>query len=93
MELIEATAGDLDDLVDRWYSLARAMEAYDELNELSDADVDEISDDGFRAHLEDEEITDYLIVLEARLGNSFLRSLTGQRAVDSCIEQWFLMRF
>ncbi|GAA0463239.1 GNAT family N-acetyltransferase [Halococcus dombrowskii] len=64
MELIEATAGDLDDLVDRWYSLAKSMEAYDELNELSDADVDEISDDGFRAHLEDEEVTDYLVVLE-----------------------------
>lgn len=62
MELIEASAKDLDALVDRWYSLASAMEAYDELNELAHMDVDEVPDDGFRAHLDDEQITDYLIV-------------------------------
>ena len=64
MELIEATAEDLDALVDRWYSLAKAMEAYDDLNKLSYTDVDEVSDDGFRARLDDEEISDYLIVHE-----------------------------
>ncbi|WP_049996199.1 GNAT family N-acetyltransferase [Halococcus sediminicola] len=64
MKLIEATAEDLDAIVDRWYSLAKSMEAYSELNELSYADVDEVSDDGFRAHLDDEEVTDYLIVHE-----------------------------
>jgi ribosomal protein S18 acetylase RimI-like enzyme len=64
MELVEATAEDLDALVERWYSLAKAMEAHDELNGLVYAEVDEVSDDGFRAHLDDEEITDYLVVHE-----------------------------
>lgn len=64
MELTEATVEDLDALVNRWYSLAKEMEAYDELNELSYANVDEVSNDGFRAHLDDEEVTDYLIVHE-----------------------------
>lgn len=64
MELLEARAENLDALVERWYSLARAMEEYDELNELAYAYVDEVSDDGFRAHLDDEEVTDYLIVHE-----------------------------
>lgn len=62
MELVEATVGDLDALVDRWFSLAETMEAYDELNELSYENVDEVPDDGFRAHLDDEEVTDYLVV-------------------------------
>ncbi|NHN61324.1 MULTISPECIES: N-acetyltransferase [Halorussus] len=61
MELIEATEDDLDALVERWYSLAKAMEAYDELNELAYTAVDAVPDDGFRAHLDDEAITDYLI--------------------------------
>ncbi|MFC6961822.1 GNAT family N-acetyltransferase [Halocatena marina] len=65
MELIKATAEDLDALVDRWYTLARSMEAYDELNELVYADVDEVPDDGFRDHLDDENVTDYLIVHES----------------------------
>lgn len=64
MELVEVSAEDLDALVDRWYSLARAMEGHDELNELVYADVDEVPDDGFRAHLDSEEVTDYLIVHE-----------------------------
>ncbi|MFC7155415.1 GNAT family N-acetyltransferase [Halomarina halobia] len=62
MELIEATADDLDALVDRWYDLAKAMEEYSELNELAYGDVSEVSDDGFRAHLDDEDVTDYLVV-------------------------------
>jgi ribosomal protein S18 acetylase RimI-like enzyme len=64
MELTEATEDDLDTLVDHWYSLARAMEEYDELNTLAFTDIDEVSDDSFRAHLTDEEITDYLIHYE-----------------------------
>ncbi|MFC4542044.1 GNAT family N-acetyltransferase [Halosolutus amylolyticus] len=64
MELVEAGDEDLGSLVDRWYSLAKAMEAYDELNELAYADVDDVPDDGFRAHLEADEITDYLVVHE-----------------------------
>ncbi|MFC4248981.1 GNAT family N-acetyltransferase [Natribaculum luteum] len=62
MELVEATAADLRALVTRWYDLAKAMEAYSELNELAYADVDEVPDDGFRAHLDDEDTTDYRIV-------------------------------
>ena len=62
MELAEATAEDLDALVGRWYELAKAMEDYSELNELVYADVDEASVSGFRARLDDEDITDYLIV-------------------------------
>jgi ribosomal protein S18 acetylase RimI-like enzyme len=64
MELVEATAADLDALVDRWYDLARAMEEWSEMNELVYADVDEVPDDGFRAHLDDEDVTDYLVVHE-----------------------------
>ena len=64
MELVEATAEDLDALVERWYSLAKAMEAHDELNELVYADVDEVPHDGFRTHFDDEEFTDYLVVHE-----------------------------
>lgn len=64
MELVEATAENLDALVERWYSLAKAMEMHDELNELVYTDVEEVSDDGFRAHFDDEKITDYLMVQE-----------------------------
>ncbi|MCU4717730.1 GNAT family N-acetyltransferase [Halapricum hydrolyticum] len=64
MELVEATVEDLDALVTRWYALAKAIEAHDELNDLSDASVDEVADDGFRAHLDDETVTDYLVVHE-----------------------------
>ncbi|WP_115891334.1 GNAT family N-acetyltransferase [Haloferax sp. Atlit-48N] len=63
MELVEATAADLDALVKRWYSLAKAMEAHDELNALA-ADVTETAVGGFRAHLDDEAVTDYLVVHE-----------------------------
>jgi ribosomal protein S18 acetylase RimI-like enzyme len=62
MELVEATADDLDALVDRWYDLAKSMEEYSELNDLVYADVDEVPTDGFRAHFDNEAVTDYLIV-------------------------------
>ncbi|MEF8852900.1 MAG: GNAT family N-acetyltransferase [Haloarculaceae archaeon] len=62
MELVEATADDLDALVDRWYDLAEAMEDYSELNELAYADVEDVPDDPFRARLDDEDVTDYRIV-------------------------------
>ncbi|RDZ45269.1 GNAT family N-acetyltransferase [Haloferax sp. Atlit-10N] len=64
MELVEATAENLDALVERWYSLAKAMEVHDELNELVYVDVDQVPADGFRAHFDNEKITDYLIVHE-----------------------------
>ncbi|UPV74468.1 GNAT family N-acetyltransferase [Halorussus limi] len=62
MELVEATLDDLDALVDRWYALASAMEEYSDLNELVYADVHEVSDDGFRALLDDENTSIYLVV-------------------------------
>ena len=62
MELLEATADDLDALVERWYALASATEDHDELNELVYADVEAVPDDGFREHLADEDVTDYLVV-------------------------------
>ena len=38
------------------------MEDYSELNELVYTDVDEVPEDGFRDHLEDDAVTDYLVV-------------------------------
>ncbi|NHN47743.1 GNAT family N-acetyltransferase [Halostella sp. JP-L12] len=64
MKLVEATADDLDALVERWCDLATSMEEYSDLNELADADVDDAAADGFRAHLDDEDVTDYLVVHE-----------------------------
>ena len=64
MELVEATEDDLHALVDRWYDLATGMEQYSALNELAYSDVHEVPDDGFRAHLDDEDVTDYLVVHE-----------------------------
>ncbi|QSG04660.1 GNAT family N-acetyltransferase [Halapricum desulfuricans] len=64
MELVEATADDLDALVSRWYSLAKSVEAYDEVNELAGPSVDDVAEDGFRSHLDDETVTDYLVVHE-----------------------------
>jgi len=65
MELVEATTDDLDALVDRWYSLAESMESFDDLNELVYVDADDVPEDGFREHLDDEDVTDYLIVHES----------------------------
>lgn len=62
MELVEAGVADLDALVERWHALAEEMEAYDELNALADVDIDELAESGFRAHLDDDEVTEYLIV-------------------------------
>ncbi len=66
MELVEATEDDLDALVARWYALATSMEEYSEVNELVYADVAEVPEDEFRAHLDEEAITDYLIVDEGK---------------------------
>lgn len=65
MELAEATADDLDALVDRWYALAGAMEDYDELNELASGDLTDVSEDGFRRLLDEDAVTIYLVVHEA----------------------------
>ncbi|MFC4406689.1 GNAT family N-acetyltransferase [Haloarchaeobius iranensis] len=60
MELVEATTDDIQALVDRWHSLARAMEAHDELNELASPDVTEAAAEGFRRQLADDAVDDYL---------------------------------
>ncbi|MFC7324255.1 GNAT family N-acetyltransferase [Halorubrum rutilum] len=62
MELVEATEDDLGALVDRWFDLATSMERYSELNEVAYADAAAVPDDGFRAHLNDPSVTDYLVV-------------------------------
>lgn len=64
MDLVEATEDDLNALVDRWYSLGKSMESYDELNELVYTNADDVPKDGFRSHLESEETAYYLIVHE-----------------------------
>ncbi|OYR46563.1 N-acetyltransferase [Halorubrum sp. Ea8] len=64
MELVEATEGDLDALVERWYDLATSTVSYSELNELAYADASEVPDEGFREHLEDPSTTDYLVSVD-----------------------------
>lgn len=64
MELTEATAENLDELVGRWFTLAKSMEAYDELNELRYTEVGEVPDDGFRALLDEDDVTIYLVAHE-----------------------------
>ncbi|MDB2244661.1 GNAT family N-acetyltransferase [Halorubrum ezzemoulense] len=64
MELVEADEGDLGALADRWYDLATAMEAYSSLNEIRHEDAGAVADDGFRAHLDDPSVTDYLVAVD-----------------------------
>lgn len=62
MELVEATADDIDALVERWYDLATEMAQYSRLNELDYADVEDVPDAGFRALLDDEDVDVFLVV-------------------------------
>jgi GNAT superfamily N-acetyltransferase len=62
MELTEATPDHLDELVGRWFTLAKSMEAYDELNELRYGEVGDVPEDGFRALLDEDDVTIYLVV-------------------------------
>lgn len=55
MELVEATETDLGAITDRWYRLAKSMEHYSELNELVYDAASEVSEEGFRSLLEDDE--------------------------------------
>ena len=64
MHLVPATEDDLDALVSRWYGLAREMEQYDDLNELSYDGLGDVPDDGFRALLDDDAVSNYLITHE-----------------------------
>lgn len=61
MHLVDAIEDHLDALVSRWYALAREMEQYDGLNELSYDALDDVPDDGFRALLDDDAVSNYLI--------------------------------
>ncbi|TKX55269.1 GNAT family N-acetyltransferase [Halorubrum sp. SP3] len=78
MELVEATENDLGALVDRWFGLATAMEPYSELNEIVYEDATDVPDDGFRAHLEEPSITDYLVVVNGETVG-FVTLETGSR--------------
>jgi ribosomal protein S18 acetylase RimI-like enzyme len=78
MELVEADEEDLDALVERWYDLATAMEPYSALNEIVYSDATEVPDDGFRAHLDDDATTDYLVVADDETVG-FVTVETGER--------------
>ncbi|WP_423996756.1 GNAT family N-acetyltransferase [Halorubrum trapanicum] len=78
MELVEADESDLDALVERWYDLATAMEAHSPLNEIAYADAGSVPDDGFRAHLDDPDVTDYLVVIDGET-IGFVTLETGDR--------------
>ncbi|QUO47217.1 GNAT family N-acetyltransferase [Halorubrum ruber] len=78
MELVEADESDLDALVERWYDLATAMERYSALNEIAYADAGSVPDDGFRAHLDDPDVTDYLVVVDGET-IGFVTLETGDR--------------
>ncbi|RLM72592.1 MULTISPECIES: GNAT family N-acetyltransferase [unclassified Halorubrum] len=78
MELVEAGEDDLDALVERWYDLATAMEPYSALNEIVYSDATEVPDDGFRAHLDDDATTDYLVVVDGETVG-FVTLETGDR--------------
>jgi GNAT superfamily N-acetyltransferase len=62
MKLTEATPEHLDELVGRWFTLAKSMEAYDELNELRYEEVGDVPEDSFRALLDEDGVTIYLVV-------------------------------
>ncbi|MDZ5810969.1 GNAT family N-acetyltransferase [Halorubrum sp. AD140] len=78
MELVEADETDLDALVERWYDLATAMEPYSALNEVAYEDATAVPDDGFRAHLDDPSVTDYLVVVDGKTVG-FVTVETGDR--------------
>ncbi|WP_439026631.1 GNAT family N-acetyltransferase [Haloarchaeobius sp. DT45] len=61
MQLNEATADDIDTLIHSWYSLASGMEEFSRFNELVYDDPAEVPEDGFRRHLESEDVTNYLV--------------------------------
>ena len=78
MELVAAGEEDLGALVERWYALATAMESHSPLNEIVYSDAGSVPDDGFRAHLDDDAITDYLVVVDGETVG-FVTLETGER--------------
>lgn len=67
MELVEAEAKDTRKLKELWFSLAREVEEYSELNEIKADKPDEVSGEGFREHIESEEYTELLVKEEGEL--------------------------
>lgn len=61
MELVEAGKEELDTYIELWFSLAKGMEKYSDLNHLVYNEACEVSEDGFIEHFESEEYTYYLI--------------------------------
>ncbi|WP_435318610.1 GNAT family N-acetyltransferase [Haloarchaeobius sp. TZWSO28] len=61
MQLIEATAEDIDTLIHSWYTLASGMAEYSRFNELVYESAGEVPEDGFRRLLESEDVTNYLV--------------------------------
>ena len=78
MELVAADEDDLDALVERWYDLATAMESHSPLNEIVYPDAEAVPDDGFRAHLDDDATTEYLVVVDGETVG-FLTLEMGER--------------
>ena len=62
MHLREATTDDLAVLREYWYRLASGMEAYSEFNTLVFDSAEDVPVDGFEAHLDADDVTEYLLV-------------------------------
>lgn len=61
MELVNAGKEELDSYIELWFSLAKEMEKYSELNEIIYGNSEEVSKDGFIEQLESDKYTYYLI--------------------------------
>ncbi|WP_410764862.1 GNAT family N-acetyltransferase [Haloferax sp. DFSO60] len=61
MHLSEATADDIPTLIECWYALATETEQYDDTNEIVYDSVGDVPEDGFRGHLERDDMMNYLI--------------------------------
>lgn len=61
MQLTEATEGDIPVLVEYWYALAAGMEQYSAFNELAYDSTDSVPEDPFRALLDSDDTTVYLV--------------------------------
>jgi ribosomal protein S18 acetylase RimI-like enzyme len=61
MELVDAGKEELDSYIELWFSLAKSMEKYSELNEIIYDNTEEVSEDSFIEQLESDKYTYYLI--------------------------------
>lgn len=67
MELVDSGRNDLDIYIDLWFSLAKEMENYSDLNNLIYENKADVSEDGFIRQFEDEDSTWYLIKKEGEV--------------------------